>query len=515
MRALCGALVGLALAILPRPALASPLVELLWVDTTGTGRIGGSTIAASPGDVLTGELRVQSDAGISSFGLSLEFDIDLGDELDLVSVTELTPPGFSFSFTPGVALEQESSATQRGRVLTFEAATLGVGPDTFVIGRIVFSVRSGVTSDGADVFLGVFDPGIDGLFDNDGRDLADLAEFRTAAVDAVPEVRTGLLVALGIAGLALIARRRSGASRSRPRTVFPDARRSGAVAESEPSFVGPVAVAMLAAACWAPPAGAMPAAFSATLTLESPIFPLVVATGSRIGTTVGGGGASIPADAVRFGFVWRVPIPEPAAVRTDFHAGAFPAQALCAGSLDGSAAFPFPETPDVLVPDCSPLPSAANEAIVFDGIETAEGALDASLFLEANLGAPREGEPPVTHVVIPLSAIGTGGEQPFDLIVGSPALAIGSLWKTGELSVSGGLGTSAPHIVLTGAGADERGPDGAGRLVLASSLLIDLGGLGTSPLLATLDIEFAPEPDATLGFGAGLLVLARFAQRRA
>jgi hypothetical protein len=207
MRKLCGILFGLALGAAPGAARAVPIVELVWVATTGTGSAGGATIAAAPGDVLTGEIRVTGDVGISSYGLSLEFDLDLGDELDVDSVTELTPPGFAFSFTPGVALVQESTAFQRGRVLTFEAATLGVGPAAFVVGHVVFTVGAGVASDGPDLFLGLFHAGVDGLFDDDGQDLAALADFRSATVNAIPEAASAALLALGVLGLALRARR--------------------------------------------------------------------------------------------------------------------------------------------------------------------------------------------------------------------------------------------------------------------------------------------------------------------
>jgi len=203
-------ILGLVLpALLATSAGATPIAELVFVASSGAGAPGTSTIQAEPGDLLTAEIRVTAGPeGVSAYGISLEFDVDLGDELDVVSVTELLPPGFSFSFTPGVARIQESAATRPGRVLTFEGATLGLGPAnrTFVIGELVLRVTDALATDGADLVLGLWNPGVDGLFDNAGADLAPSASFGSASIVALPEPASALLVALGLAALARLRR---------------------------------------------------------------------------------------------------------------------------------------------------------------------------------------------------------------------------------------------------------------------------------------------------------------------
>jgi hypothetical protein len=196
------ALLAAAVTGQPVVALATPIVDVVFIATTGAGTVGGASIDAVPGDVLIAELRISADAeGVSSYGVSLAYDLDLRNELDVLSVSELTPAGFAFSFTPGVvALVEESTANRSGRILTFEAVTLGLGPasQTFAVGRIELLVGAAVASDGFDLEMGLFNPGVDGLFDNDGDDLAPFAVFGSASVNLVPEPGTALLLGLGV-----------------------------------------------------------------------------------------------------------------------------------------------------------------------------------------------------------------------------------------------------------------------------------------------------------------------------
>lgn len=204
------ALVAIILALgASAPATATPVVDLAFVATSGAGVPGAASIAASPGDVVTLELRLRpGPEGVSSYGVSLRFDAGLRNELDVISIHEFRPAGFTSSFTPfALAFQQESSSSGEGRLYTFEAYTTGAGPvaGVLAIGRVEFRVTSAVSGDGPDVEAGLFNAGVDGIFDNGGHDLEPIAHFGTAAV-FVPEPATIILVATG---LLLIARNRS------------------------------------------------------------------------------------------------------------------------------------------------------------------------------------------------------------------------------------------------------------------------------------------------------------------
>jgi uncharacterized repeat protein (TIGR01451 family) len=165
--------------------LSSPLaeVEVIWTSTTGEGTPGSSAIVAAPGDELTAELLLTpAVVGLEGYGISIEFDTDLADELDLVSATGIAPTGI-----PPVGgnpeSTQESSPSQRGNVLSFAAGPGELPVETLVIGELVLVVTENVLSDGIDVFSGVFTP-TDGVFAVPaGQDASHLVLFRGASVD--------------------------------------------------------------------------------------------------------------------------------------------------------------------------------------------------------------------------------------------------------------------------------------------------------------------------------------------
>ena len=174
-----GALLA-AVAAVAGPGLAARAasVDLIWTATSGGGTPGGATLAALPGDVVTLTMRLTLGPGesLSVYFASIRFDEDLADELDLVSVQELSVPDLSI---PGVLLEpldagpeatrESVLGVQSGYVLSCEAATLGAGittPGTYDLCRFTFSATSQVFTGDIDVASGLFDPPLDGFVDD-------------------------------------------------------------------------------------------------------------------------------------------------------------------------------------------------------------------------------------------------------------------------------------------------------------------------------------------------------------
>jgi hypothetical protein len=203
--------VALNVGIFLAPNAWAAIVSFEWTATTGSGSPGSNFILAAPGDQLTLDILLTADAGgVSRYGISIEFDDDFGNELNLLNATELLPGGFLFNLTPGVAGTVESDALTVGRVDTFEAGTFGDGPvsTTFVIGQVQFLATANLATDGPDIFAGLFNTGIDGLFNNSGQDLGPTADFGEAGINLVPIPASLPLLASGLAVLGILIRRR-------------------------------------------------------------------------------------------------------------------------------------------------------------------------------------------------------------------------------------------------------------------------------------------------------------------
>ncbi len=187
----CGLAPALLLAIVA-PAgetRAQTSIDWVWTSTTGAGTPGSDAIAASAGDVLTAEIVVTPDGGGVSFAaVSLRFDEDLADELDLVSVQEGTLPG-GVNLTAGPEASEESTASQGGSVLTLETATTAAGTfDPFVLATLEFAVNAAVASDGVDVSLGFFFQGVDGVNDDANAVVTSGVALGTGSVDACSQI---------------------------------------------------------------------------------------------------------------------------------------------------------------------------------------------------------------------------------------------------------------------------------------------------------------------------------------
>jgi hypothetical protein len=182
----------LALLLVPPAASAAPSVELIWTSTTGSGTPGTSVIEAANGDVLEAEIRLSPDAqGIAGYSISLEFDRDLVNELDLVSSAPVANPEWPIDLTTVPMSTTESTGSTLGNVLSYGAACAVAPPcgptsGTYVIGTVSFSVNT-PSSDGDDVFTGIFNTGADDIIASDQlTPLGLTATYLDAAVNAPP-----------------------------------------------------------------------------------------------------------------------------------------------------------------------------------------------------------------------------------------------------------------------------------------------------------------------------------------
>lgn len=207
-------------------------VNLRWVSgSASSGSITGlgtSSVTLAPSAVatLTLDIRIAVDsAGLSSAFLSLEFDNDLLNELNIVSFAEIDWTGVMMTtmalpqLTPlaiGLTPTRESTGLVGGQLYTFDLTTTSTAADccpvstTIAFGRVVFTtnhVQNG--DDGADIFSGIFNIGVDAMFNQNGGNIAGTTTFGTARVNQIPEPSTLGLLGLGLSALVVAGRRRS------------------------------------------------------------------------------------------------------------------------------------------------------------------------------------------------------------------------------------------------------------------------------------------------------------------
>ena len=101
-------------------AVEANTITLRWTGTTGTGTTGTDEIEVS--DTATETLTLDilltaASGGIAGWFLSLEFDTDLGDELEILDISEFGWQNMSGNrvmspLTKGVASSQESTSAQ-------------------------------------------------------------------------------------------------------------------------------------------------------------------------------------------------------------------------------------------------------------------------------------------------------------------------------------------------------------------------------------------------------------------
>jgi hypothetical protein len=202
-------------------------VAMIWTGTTGTGATGTSDINVSNtlAETLTLTLTLQADStGVGAYFISLRFDTDGANELNILSWTEgswtngLTgaKARTMTSLNAGIESTQESqNVAPEGRLFTFEANSLGTGIKnaSMIWGVVVFVTNpANVSTDGDDIFSGLFNPGVDGMYNNANLNIAGTGAMNAQAsvnTVAVPEPGIVALLGVGVGALLLAGRRRS------------------------------------------------------------------------------------------------------------------------------------------------------------------------------------------------------------------------------------------------------------------------------------------------------------------
>jgi hypothetical protein len=216
--AMVAGLVGLGGFV--RDARAGATVDLLFIGVNGGSIAATNTVTVDVGDILTMAVRMRNDEAITVLVYSTNYDLDLDNELDVVTQFMwagvaingkasdfFAPIGGGFSPTTATFVGSfQGSTTNLSLPRTLPPAG-GAFAGGYQMGTVTWKVAAGVNNDGADIISGLLNPGVDGAADALFGDLTPELLFNSATVNFVPEPGTASLLGLGLVGLMLMGRR--------------------------------------------------------------------------------------------------------------------------------------------------------------------------------------------------------------------------------------------------------------------------------------------------------------------